>query len=62
MMKDILALVCIVTISITMFVVIVTFVPQHGVIMLDCSIAEISPDYSPAMKEECRRARSRLNT
>lgn len=24
----------------------------------NCSIAEISPDYTPAMKEECRRLRS----
>lgn len=24
----------------------------------DCSIAEISPDYTPAMKEECRQLRS----
>lgn len=26
--------------------------------MYNCSIAEISPDYTPAMKEECRRLRS----
>jgi hypothetical protein len=24
-------------------------------IMYNCSIAEISPDYTPAMKEECRK-------
>ena len=24
----------------------------------NCSIAEISPDYTPAMKQECRRLRS----
>lgn len=24
----------------------------------NCSIAEISPDYTPAMKEECRRLRN----
>jgi len=24
----------------------------------DCRIAEISPDYTPAMREECRRLRS----
>jgi hypothetical protein len=26
-----------------------------GQIMYDCSIAEISPDYTPAMREECRK-------
>jgi len=25
--------------------------------MYDCRIAEISPDYTPAMKNECRRLR-----
>jgi len=25
--------------------------------MYNCSIAEISPDYTPAMKNECRRLR-----
>jgi hypothetical protein len=28
-----------------------------GPIMYNCSIAEISPDFTPKMKEECRRAR-----
>jgi hypothetical protein len=27
--------------------------PKEG--MYDCSIAEISPDYTPAMKDECRK-------
>jgi hypothetical protein len=31
----------------------------HGVLpkeaMYDCRIAEISPDYTPAMREECRK-------
>ena len=26
--------------------------------MYNCSIAEISPDFTPAMKEECRKIRS----
>lgn len=26
--------------------------------MYNCSIAEISPDFTPAMKEECRKLRS----
>ena len=28
-----------------------------GPTIYNCSIAEISPDYTPAMKEECRRLR-----
>jgi hypothetical protein len=30
----------------------------NGPVMYNCSIAEISPDYTPAMKEECRKLRS----
>ena len=32
--------------------------PKHGVIVIDCSLSEISPDFSPEMKEACRKARS----
>jgi hypothetical protein len=28
-----------------------------GPAMYNCSIAEISPDYTPAMREECRKLR-----
>lgn len=27
-------------------------------VVVDCRLAEISPDYTPAMKEECRKIRS----
>jgi hypothetical protein len=30
----------------------------NGQAMYNCSIAEISPDFTPAMKEECRKLRS----
>jgi hypothetical protein len=29
----------------------------NGPAMYNCSIAEISPDFTPAMKEECRKLR-----
>ena len=29
----------------------------QGSAMYNCSIAEISPDFTPAMKEECRKLR-----
>ena len=32
--------------------------PKHGVKVIDCSLAEISPDFTPEMKEACRKARS----
>lgn len=31
--------------------------PQHGVKVYDCSIAEISPDYPIDVKNECRKQR-----
>jgi hypothetical protein len=30
-----------------------------GPVMYNCSIAEISPDFTPAMKDECRKLRNR---
>ena len=32
--------------------------PKHGVQVINCSISEISPDFTPAMREACRKARS----
>lgn len=32
--------------------------PKHGVVVIDCSLVEISPDYTTAMREACRKARS----
>jgi hypothetical protein len=29
--------------------------PKHGVIVYNCSIAEISPDIPPDVREECRK-------
>jgi hypothetical protein len=38
---------------------IVTYKPQVGTVkVIDCSLAEISPDFTPKMREECRKARS----
>lgn len=34
---------------------IIAFAPRHGVIVYNCSIAEISPDMPVAVKEECRK-------
>jgi hypothetical protein len=32
--------------------------PKHGVQVIDCRIAEISPDIPVDAKEQCRKARS----
>lgn len=32
--------------------------PKHGVKVIDCTISEISPDFTTEMKELCRKARS----
>jgi len=34
--------------------------PKQGVQVINCSISEISPDFTPAMREACRKARSGL--
>jgi hypothetical protein len=36
--------------------------PRHGEVVYNCSIAEISPDYPPKVKEECRKLNSRKIT
>ena len=44
--------------AITMFVVVYSIGNYLGIdheARYDCSIAEISPDFSPAMKVECRK-------
>ena len=30
------------------------WLPKHGTIVYNCSIAEIHPDYTPAMRQACR--------
>lgn len=37
------------------FVLVAITSQMHGVVKYDCSIAEISPDYPPEVKAECRR-------
>jgi hypothetical protein len=48
-------------ICVFVFVVCVTAVifvaPRHGVVRIDCSIAEITPDITPEAREQCRKLR-----
>jgi hypothetical protein len=40
------------------FVIYWNYTHPHMVVRYDCSIAEISPDYPPAVKEGCRKLRA----
>lgn len=37
---------------------VILFIPKHGVIVYNCSLAEISPDYPIEVKNKCREAAS----
>jgi hypothetical protein len=45
-------------ILLVVFAVYWNYTHPHMVVKYDCSIAEISPDYPPAVKEGCRRLRA----
>lgn len=32
--------------------------PKHGIKVIDCSLVEISPDFTNEVREACRKARS----
>jgi len=56
-----LMFVAVVLLSVAMVALIVistTVLPQPEVRRIDCTWSEISPDFSPAMREACRKARS----
>lgn len=57
-----LMFVAVVLLSVAMVALIVistTVLPQPEVRRIDCTWSEISPDFSPAMREACRKARSK---
>ena len=37
---------------------VIELMPRHGVIVYDCRLAEISPDYPVEVKNECRKLNS----
>ncbi len=60
-MRSILLFLAIVALAMSMVVLIVwahTSIPQPQVRRIDCTWSEISPDFSPAMREACRKART----
>lgn len=60
-MRSILLFLAIVSLAVGMVVLIVwanTSIPQPQVRRIDCTWSEISPDFTPAMREACRKARN----
>ena len=59
LLSDVLGLVALAICTIILVVYIVYHYghPSHG-IMYDCRLAEISPDFPPDVRNECRRLRS----
>jgi hypothetical protein len=60
MIRDALLVLAAIVLAIMMFTFIVwssTIQPQ--VRRIDCTWSEISPDFTPAMREACRKARSK---
>lgn len=54
----VIAVVCLVICVYTLFF----FLPQKGQVkVIDCTISEISPDFTIAMREACRQARAQKN-
>jgi hypothetical protein len=43
--------------SILFMSIVFAYLPRHGEIVYNCSIAEISPDIPVAVKEQCRKLR-----
>jgi hypothetical protein len=39
-------------------VIVVSKINKHGVVKYDCRIAEISPDFPPDVRNECRKKNS----
>jgi hypothetical protein len=54
LLKFVIALIGVVLVWCVLFAVI-KFIPNERI--YDCSLAEISPDFTPKMREECRNLR-----
>jgi len=49
--------IALVFLSILFMSILFAYLPRHGEVVYNCSIAEISPDYPVAVKEQCRKLR-----
>jgi len=41
--------------SFLVMLLLIVFLPRHGEVVYNCSIAEISPDFPPEVREQCRK-------
>jgi len=59
MIKETLGTVMVLAITVVSVYVIVQYevAQEHPTRMINCSIVEISPDFTPAMRQACREAR-----
>ena len=59
MIKETLGLVTVLAITVVSVYVIVQYevAQEHPTRMINCSIVEFSPDFTPAMRQACRDAR-----
>jgi hypothetical protein len=57
-MSRLLIIVLPISFVIGIWFIVLSSMPKHGTIRIDCTWAEISPDMPTKIKEECRKARS----
>jgi hypothetical protein len=57
-MSDFRMAVAIISVSILLWGTVIALIPRHSVVVYDCRLAEISPDYPVGVKNECRKLNS----
>jgi hypothetical protein len=57
-MSKLLIIVIPIALVVGIWVLLLNYIPRHGVQVINCSISEISPDFTNEMREACRKARS----
>jgi len=57
-MSDLQMAVVSIVVFILLWGTVIELMPRHGVVVYDCRLAEISPDYPVDVKNECRKINS----
>jgi hypothetical protein len=58
MSKNILYCLCAAAFVIAFWTIVLSLIPRHGTVVYDCRLAEISPDFPPDVRNECRKKNS----
>ena len=58
MSKNILYVLCAGAFVIGFWGLVLSLIPRHGTVVYDCRLAEISPDFPPDVRNECRKKNS----